>query len=281
MKKLRKRAFIKKMETNMHFRASPLLSIITINRNNADGLRKTIESVVTQNYDNFEYIIIDGASIDGSVDIIKEYAEHPLYGKKISYWISEPDTGIYNAMNKGIRYAQGTYVYMLNSGDWLEPDALLNIIDKLKAEKPDLLLFLLNFWDTGEKIQSEIRFPEKLRISTMCHQGLVYKKAFHIKYNLYDENYNFAADYDFCIKCFYGKNIKISTVFLPLANFQSGGLGVSELSAKEFSAVQRKYGFMPPVPPKAILFIKKGIKFFIPYGLVFLYRKISDFLNKG
>ena len=267
------------METNIQFRASPLLSIITINRNNASGFHKTVESVVTQDCTDFEYLIIDGASTDESTAVINEFLIGK-YADKISYWSSEPDSGIYNAMNKGIQKARGTYVYMLNSGDWLEKNAVLNITRKLQKEKPDLLLFLLNFWDTGEKIQSEIRFPEKLRISTMCHQGLVYKKAFHIKYNLYDENYKFAADYDFCIKCFYGKNIKISTVFLPLANFQSGGLGVSELSVKEFAAVQRKYGFMPPVPPRAISFIKKGIKFFIPYGLVFLYRKISDFFKK-
>ena len=269
------------MEPNMQFCSSPLLSIITINRNNASGLRKTVESVVTQDCTDFEYLIIDGASTDDSIDVIKEYTSHPIYSKKITYWISEKDTGIYNAMNKGIQKAQGTYVYMLNSGDWLEKNAVLNITQKLQKEKPDLLLFLLNFWDAGEKIQSEIRFPEKLRISTMCHQGLVYKKVFHVKYKLYDENYKFAADYDFCIKSFYGKNINISTVFLPLANFQSGGLGVSELSLKEFAAIQRKYGFMPPAPSRAILFIKKGIKFFIPYGLVFLYRKISDFLKEG
>lgn len=77
------------------------LSIITINRNNAAGLRRTIESVVSQTYTDFEYIIIDGASTDGSVEVIKEYSD------KITYWVSEPDTGIYNAMNKGILKAQG------------------------------------------------------------------------------------------------------------------------------------------------------------------------------
>ena len=87
------------------------LSIITINRNNAAGLRRTIESVVSQTYTEFEYIIIDGASTDESVDVIKEYAD------KITFWVSEPDNGIYNAMNKGILKAKGEYLLFLNSGD--------------------------------------------------------------------------------------------------------------------------------------------------------------------
>ena len=89
------------------------LSVVTINRNNASGLRKTIESVVNQTFHDFEYIVIDGASDDGSVDVIKEFAD------KITYWVSEPDGGIYSAMNKGVRKAQGEYVQFLNSGDFL------------------------------------------------------------------------------------------------------------------------------------------------------------------
>jgi glycosyltransferase involved in cell wall biosynthesis len=87
------------------------LSVITINYNNAIGLRKTIESVVNQTFRDYEYIIIDGGSTDGSVDVIKEYAD------KIDYWVSEPDKGIYNAMNKGVAAAHGEYTNFLNSGD--------------------------------------------------------------------------------------------------------------------------------------------------------------------
>ena len=87
------------------------ISIITINYNNCEGLRRTIESVVNQTCRDFEYIIIDGGSTDGSVDVIKRYADN------IDYWVSEPDKGIYNAMNKGIRMATGDYVQILNSGD--------------------------------------------------------------------------------------------------------------------------------------------------------------------
>ena len=98
------------------------LSIITINYNNRDGLQKTIDSVVSQTYKNFEWIIIDGGSTDGSKELIEQYQDH------CAYWCSEPDKGIYNAMNKGIEKAIGDYSLFLNSGDRLHDDT---VIDKI------------------------------------------------------------------------------------------------------------------------------------------------------
>ena len=91
----------------------PKLSIITVNLNNAAGLQKTIESVINQTFTDYEFIIIDGGSTDSSLEIIKQYAN------KITYWVSEPDNGIYNGMNKGIGQADGEYCFFLNSGDWM------------------------------------------------------------------------------------------------------------------------------------------------------------------
>ena len=105
------------------------LSIITINYNNSIGLRKTIESVVSQTDNTFEYIIVDGGSSDGSVDIIKQYAD------KVSQWVSERDGGIYNAMNKGVRMAHGEYIMFLNSGDILYDNNVIgHVLPKLKAD---------------------------------------------------------------------------------------------------------------------------------------------------
>jgi glycosyltransferase involved in cell wall biosynthesis len=91
----------------------PKLSIITINYNNLEGLQRTVESVVNQTWQEFEYIVIDGGSTDGSADFIESQSE------TIDYWVSEPDKGIYNAMNKGIAKASGEYLLFLNSGDHL------------------------------------------------------------------------------------------------------------------------------------------------------------------
>src|SRR5690554_5493394 len=95
------------------------LSIITVNLNNAEGLRKTIDSVINQTYTHFEHIIIDGGSTDGSVEVIKEYEANYKERGIHFYWISEPDKGIYNGMNKGIKEAKGEYCLFLNSGDQL------------------------------------------------------------------------------------------------------------------------------------------------------------------
>ena len=119
----------------------PFLSIITINRNNADGLRQTMESVLSQKCAKpFEYIIIDGASTDGSVDVIKEFLSKKKYASKISYWVSEKDSGIYNAMNKGIAHSNGVLVGILNSGDTFKENAFENLYELNKAS-PDALLY--------------------------------------------------------------------------------------------------------------------------------------------
>ena len=98
------------------------LSIITINYNNLAGLQKTMESVFSQTCKDFEYIVIDGASTDGSAEYIRAHAD------QLTYWVSEKDTGIYNAMNKGVRAAKGEYLLMLNSGDFLVDDRVIERI---------------------------------------------------------------------------------------------------------------------------------------------------------
>lgn len=108
----------------------PLISIITINFNNADGLLKTMTSVFEQKSDNYEYVIVDGFSTDNSVNVIKRFGDdRPLN------WISEQDAGIYDAMNKGISMAKGKYLLFLNSGDYLStPDVIHNVALMLKGE---------------------------------------------------------------------------------------------------------------------------------------------------
>ena len=99
-------------------------SIITINYNHIEGLKRTIDSVISQTSSNYEYIIIDGGSTDGSVNIIKEYKEH------LVYWISEKDNGVYHAMNKGVAQAQGDYCIFMNSGDcFYSPDVLSSLYE--------------------------------------------------------------------------------------------------------------------------------------------------------
>ena len=115
---------------------TPLISVITINFNERVGLERTFESVFNQTFQDFEYIVIDGGSNDGSKELIEENTE------KISYWISEPDKGIYNAMNKGISVAKGDYLLFLNSGDILYKNDVLSVskIEQITDKQVNLVL---------------------------------------------------------------------------------------------------------------------------------------------
>ena len=170
------------------------LSIITINLNNADGLRKTIKSVVSQTTNLvFEYIIIDGGSTDGSVEVIKEYAE------RIKYWVSEPDKGIYHAMNKGIRVAEGDYCQFLNSGDWLAAD---DVIGKMLNPLPDCSIFYGNMLKQLPNGKVYRDFCGKGNISmftfyrgSLNHSPALIKRSLFEKYGLYDETLKIVSDW--------------------------------------------------------------------------------------
>ena len=125
------------------------LSIITINKDNAEGLQKTLDSVACQTWHDFEHIIVDGASADSSVDIIRNYAAdvHPYPVK----WLSEPDTGIYNAMNKGIRMANGEYCLFLNSGDYLYAE---NVLESVFDKKCKSDIFYGNYYTSSGDLRS-------------------------------------------------------------------------------------------------------------------------------
>lgn len=174
------------------------LSIITVNLNNAIGLRKTIESVVSQTFTDFEYIIIDGGSTDESVEVIKQHLD------KITYWVSEPDKGIYNAMNKGIKVAKGEYLQFLNSGDYLiNSEGLINIFVKNRF-RAEILYGNVIAYDNEKKW--EIIYPGYLTLnffyqgSNICHQSVFFHKKIFEFFDGYNEIYAIGADFDLYIK---------------------------------------------------------------------------------
>jgi glycosyltransferase involved in cell wall biosynthesis len=172
------------------------LSIITINRNNVQGLIKTIESVVSQTFSDFEYIVIDGGSTDGSVEMIKNYKD------KITYWISEPDKGIYNAMNKGILNATGDYCLFLNSGDWLYNKSVIQRFIQKNSDIDiiygNVVLSNANEKQTDKKYHTFV--PYDLMIGTIVHQVIFFKRILFDKYGLYDETLKIASDWKFCLE---------------------------------------------------------------------------------
>lgn len=190
------------------------LSIITINFNNRDGLRKTIESVVNQTWQEFEYIIIDGGSTDGSVEVIKEYAD------RIDYWVSEPDKGIYHAMNKGIDQAKGEYCLFMNSGDRVyQPTTLEEVYPQLNGT--DIISGKMLF-DNGHLMSPPHYITAKFFISdgTLPHQATFIRRALFDNCK-YDMNYRIVSDWKFWIEmliinnCSYEKLENIVALFDP------------------------------------------------------------------
>ena len=192
------------------------LSIITVNLNNKTGLEKTVKSVCSQTFEEFEFIIIDGGSTDGSLDIIKRYEDN------ISCWVSEQDKGVYNAMNKGIKMAKGEYLQFLNSGDSLINSDVLNkvfkenktediiygnlMIGKKFLKSPPVLSFLVFFNDT------------------INHQASFIKKALFEKYGLYREDLKIVSDWEFFMKTILFENCTHKYIDILIVSYEGGGI---------------------------------------------------------
>jgi glycosyltransferase involved in cell wall biosynthesis len=196
------------------------LSIITINYNNLEGLKRTVESVLNQTWKEFEYVIIDGGSTDGSAAYIESQSEH------IDYWVSEPDKGIYNAMNKGIIKARGEYFLFLNSGDHFYTTNIL-AENHHYLENFDLIYFdLIHVGKTFSKIVS---YPSKLVFSdlvfdTLPHQATFIKKRMFDDFGLYDESLKIVSDWKFFILTIFKHHCSYHKVNKTLVVFYLDGL---------------------------------------------------------
>lgn len=182
-----------------------ILSIITINRNNASGLRKTMQSVLEQSVNDIEYIVIDGASTDSSTDIIQEL--EPQYNGRFK-WISEPDDGIYNAINKGIQIASGEYVQFLNSGDnFVDATVLFKMISSLEEKHYPSILYgnMLKVFNNGRMLKDRCFAGQDISLlgfytGTLNHSPAIIRRNLFDKYGLYDESLNIVSDWKWYLK---------------------------------------------------------------------------------
>ena len=201
------------------------VSIITINYNNAKGLKKTLDSIVSQNQADFEYIVIDGNSTDGSQNIIEEYS------KQISYWISEPDSGIYNAMNKGIRQATGEYVLFINSGDIIRTETnLSSIISQITGE--DIIFFDLEICDISNNRYVKI-YPDSLDFKyfaedSLPHMASFIKKDLLVRYGYYSEKIKISSDWAFFMDAICLLNCTYKHIHECFSTFYLDGLSSDE-----------------------------------------------------
>lgn len=174
---------------------TPKISIVTVCYNASTCIEDTIRSVIRQTYSNVEYIIIDGGSTDDTINIIKKYQD------EISYWISEPDNGIYNAMNKGIKIATGRWINFMNAGDYFYDNYVLENIFIHKYDVDIIYGAVERRYDEGFAIESPLAIDEICNKMVFSHQSTFVDLSL-MKLNLFDESYKIISDYAFLLKAY-------------------------------------------------------------------------------
>jgi glycosyltransferase involved in cell wall biosynthesis len=229
----------------MHNQSTPKFTVITITYNAESVLENTIRSVASQTYQQIEYIIVDGASKDGTMEIVKKY------NKYISKVVSEPDKGLYDAMNKGITMATGDYLCFLNAGDrFHENDTLQQIAQSItEKELPDILYGETAIVDKTNHLlhMRRLRVPRNLTWKSFKNGMLVCHQAFFVKRTLaepYDLSYRFSADFDWCIRMMKKAQVLHNT-HLTIINYLNEGVTTRNHRAsllERFHIMRHYYG---------------------------------------
>ncbi len=264
----------------------PLVTIITptfnlIKNNRVSSFNKCITSVQQQTYPNIEHIIIDGASTDGTVDLLKEYAQ-----KRLITYVSEPDSGIYDAMNKGVKLAHGKFLYFLNTDDSLFSEKIVSQVVKTFMKTKARIVYG-NIYFTSpetENIQckdyqgecifkyAHIKNALDMLQHGICHQAVFYHREVFEAIGLYDVSYPIYADYDFNIRAWRFSQKKIAYLDKIIANFELGGLSTNAKyeneQKKEQQAIITKYRNIELMP--------KVKKFYFLGALIWKIRKFNN-----
>ncbi len=228
------------------------LSVITINYNNCAGLERTIKSVLAQSLNDFEYIIIDGASTDGSAELIKKNSA------KLGYAVSEPDKGIYNAMNKGITNAKGEYLLFLNSGDYfIHPEILQSVFHHLDGTE-------IVYGDGLSEVKGSLQkvfIPSELKLdyfsaNSLCHPSSFIKKDLFTRFGLYNEENKIVSDWEFFIKTIMVNDVSVIKIPYEISVVEDNGISRDIANAallqQEVKSVLSRY-----FPPSVIKLISE------------------------
>ncbi|MDO3390390.1 glycosyltransferase family 2 protein [Bacteroides sp. ET489] len=248
----------------MHNHLTPKFSVITVCYNAQATIEDTIQSVIAQTYHHVEYIIVDGASKDRTLSIINRYRD------RIATVVSEPDKGLYDAMNKGLRLATGDYVCFLNAGDsFHEDDTLQQMVHTLRelTELPDVLYGETELVDAeGHFVRMRrLQAPEHLTWRSFRHGMLVCHQAFFAKRTLaepYDLSYRFSADFDWCIRIM-KKSKVLHNTHLTLIDYLEEGMTTRNHKAslhERFRIMTKHYGWLSTVVHHAWFVVRAVIK---------------------
>jgi glycosyltransferase involved in cell wall biosynthesis len=236
--------------------SAPLISVITVVYNGQQYLAQTIQSIMAQSYKNIEYIIIDGGSTDGTVDIIRKYEKH------ISKWISEPDKGLYDAMNKGIQMASGDYIGIVNADDYYEPNTVELIVNELgKGNTADVFfgdLFFISPYFPKKVLLDDYKGQNLEQSLTIWHPTVFVKRICYQTYGGFDLQYRIAADYDLLLR-YKRAGLHFHYINAPLSNFRIDGL-----SSYNIKAVHEKYKYQK----KGLGFVREILKLYLQRSLL-------------
>lgn len=263
--------------------ATPFFSIITISYNSEKTIERTIKSVLAQTKQDYEYIIVDGASNDSTIDIIKRY--EPLFEGRLK-WKSEPDNGIYNAMNKGIKRATGTIVGIVNSDDWLEPDALETISNCFneKGQAVDgIYCGWINFHyadGTSQVMKTNhellISWSKKYEMAGIRHPATFVPKSVYDQNGIFDESIRIMADTDLILR-FLFSGVKFYYPNKVVSNMSDGGVSNAQLmkACKDYATILKKNN-VTGIKYYRLYYMwsfKRFIKAYMPHSIMKTYRK--------
>jgi glycosyltransferase involved in cell wall biosynthesis len=240
----------------------PLVSVITVVLNGEKYLEQTIKSVLSQTYNNIEYIIIDGQSKDKTLDIIKKHET------KIDYWLSEKDGGIYYAMNKGIANANGDIIGILNADDFYSQDTILNVVNTFLNTDADVFHGDIIFLNDKQETRMQPDIHKMMQQPSVFHPTCFVKKQVYTKIGDFNTDYKISADYDFLLRCL-KLNFKFEYIPHVLTYFRPGGMSASCASNLEGYKIMKIHqtGFHKAVAWRALkCYIKTFIKKVINLG---------------
>lgn len=248
----------------------PTVSIVTVVFNGEKYLEQTIQSVIGQTYSNVEYIIIDGQSQDSTLEIIKKYEN------QIDFWSSEPDEGIYDAMNKGLEKATGDIIAFLNADDWYELDTIESIVDVFSTSENLSFVFGdvqgLSIED-GTVINYKVNLSQAKRLVPFGQPALFVKTQVH-KNIPFDLSFKIGSDYDFILTLL-EKNLNFEHLNKVTTHFRSGGIsGSSNMLIEDYRVLKKHFGMFSAIKGLSTNFILNN--FWKLAGKFFSDKKIAD-----
>lgn len=219
------------------------ISIVTVCYNSKKTIRDTFDSLLNQTNNNFEYIVIDGKSTDGTLKLIEEYL--PKFNGRMQY-ISEEDNGIYDAMNKGIKLSTGKYIGIVNSDDWYELDTIENVINATnKSPEIDLFYGFIRIIKNGKEYmirRNNYDFINEMN-GMLQHPTCFLKKEAYNKYGVFDTRYKISADLDLMVRMV-NQGIKYKAIDKVITNFRVGGASFRNDNSFELIDIMYKNGFI-------------------------------------